>query len=288
MKITPVLSILVTAAVVMGSMVLPGKTNATTCSSQTLKYGSKGTCVTYLQNRLRFFKCNLSVIDGKFYGETVSAVKTFQTENALLADGIVGPRTWSKLLLDYSADCMGKVSSARQLCIHDLTVLTQYPCMVIHNVNGKYRLEIITKNGLYATVVINVPRYSSLPATKYTYISFEKLNSYAKENTSITGNNVEFQRWAPGAIQVNYYGKELLMGDPHKFSTGQNMYWRVAGSAWVDLHGRPLPDLINGKAHESYYYTGKAIGNGFEVPKWFIDKYDDFCMQVGAGVIIRL
>lgn len=36
--------------------------------------------------------------DGKFGNETKKAVKAFQKDNGLIADGIVGPLTWGKLL----------------------------------------------------------------------------------------------------------------------------------------------------------------------------------------------
>jgi murein DD-endopeptidase MepM/ murein hydrolase activator NlpD len=54
----------------------------------TVKQGSKGADVKYLQNKLGI------TADGDFGPKTKAAVVAFQTKNGLVADGIVGPKTW--------------------------------------------------------------------------------------------------------------------------------------------------------------------------------------------------
>ena len=56
-----------------------------------LKYGSKGKEVQELQE----FLCIST--DGHFGRGTESAVKTWQANNKLIADGIVGPATWDAM-----------------------------------------------------------------------------------------------------------------------------------------------------------------------------------------------
>lgn len=58
---------------------------------QTIKKGSKGEDVKTLQKKL-----NLQV-DGIFGSITEEAVIEFQKSNGLVADGVVGPKTWEKL-----------------------------------------------------------------------------------------------------------------------------------------------------------------------------------------------
>ena len=66
----------------------------------TLKRGSKGVYVTKLQTRLYQFGYDLgtSGIDGDFGRKTESAVKAFQKDSGLKADGIVGRDTWDALM----------------------------------------------------------------------------------------------------------------------------------------------------------------------------------------------
>jgi hypothetical protein len=67
---------------------------------RTLAHGSKGTDVVELQTRLNLrppTKLLPLVPDGIFGRKTVGRVKEFQRDNALTADGIVGPNTWGEL-----------------------------------------------------------------------------------------------------------------------------------------------------------------------------------------------
>lgn len=65
-------------------------------SRPTIRRGSTGTDVTYLQQRLRVFNYNVAT-DGIFGPMTESAVRSFQASNGLAVDGIVGQQTWAAL-----------------------------------------------------------------------------------------------------------------------------------------------------------------------------------------------
>lgn len=64
---------------------------------QTLKLGSKGEDVKILQKCLNLYS------DGVFGAMTLESVKKFQKENGLTPDGVVGNKTWEKLLGGVSA-----------------------------------------------------------------------------------------------------------------------------------------------------------------------------------------
>lgn len=66
------------------------------CIYPVLKKGSKGTMVKELQQRLKIRGYDLAC-DGVFGNKTLEAVRAFQAENGLEADGIVGKNTWGKL-----------------------------------------------------------------------------------------------------------------------------------------------------------------------------------------------
>lgn len=65
----------------------------------TLRYGSSGEAVKTLQNDLLSlgYKMPKYGADGKFGDETLTALKTFQTDSGLEADGVCGVLTWSAI-----------------------------------------------------------------------------------------------------------------------------------------------------------------------------------------------
>lgn len=62
-----------------------------------LKRGSRGVYVRYLQQKLLSKLYPVGEIDGIFGAGTAEAVRQFQSENGLVADGIVGALTWAKI-----------------------------------------------------------------------------------------------------------------------------------------------------------------------------------------------
>lgn len=65
-------------------------------SYPTLRRGSTGYYVTFLQERLNLFGY-MVIIDGIFGAKTETTVKNFQKDRGLLVDGIVGSKTWTAL-----------------------------------------------------------------------------------------------------------------------------------------------------------------------------------------------
>ena len=76
-------------------------------SRRTLRKGSSGADVEYLQKLLKAEGYDVGKsgpdgdgIDGKYGGETLSAVRAYQSDRNLTPDGIVGPLTWASLEMD--------------------------------------------------------------------------------------------------------------------------------------------------------------------------------------------
>ncbi|MBR3332844.1 MAG: peptidoglycan-binding protein [Clostridia bacterium] len=67
--------------------------------TQTLKRGSKGSAVAGLQTMLRKLGYDLGPcgIDGDFGKATEAAVRSFQSDHRLAADGVAGKNTWAEL-----------------------------------------------------------------------------------------------------------------------------------------------------------------------------------------------
>lgn len=64
---------------------------------QRIAYGSEGPAVKTVQGILRNLGYYTSDVEGKFGYSTFTAVKKFQTDKGLKADGVVGPETWAAL-----------------------------------------------------------------------------------------------------------------------------------------------------------------------------------------------
>lgn len=63
-----------------------------------IKNGSRGPLVSFLQITLKDLNLYSDEIDGIFGLNTLNAVESFQTNNNLPADGVVGDATWNSLL----------------------------------------------------------------------------------------------------------------------------------------------------------------------------------------------
>lgn len=65
--------------------------------NDTMRRGDCGDGVVFLQERLTLLGFPAAA-DGRFGAGTETAVKNFQTSRGLVADGVVGPATWEKLV----------------------------------------------------------------------------------------------------------------------------------------------------------------------------------------------
>jgi peptidoglycan hydrolase-like protein with peptidoglycan-binding domain len=71
--------------------------NAYAATYPTISVGSRGSTVSYLQEKLNSLGYNCGKVDGIFGSKTLTAVEKFQKAKHLAVDGIVGPKTWAAL-----------------------------------------------------------------------------------------------------------------------------------------------------------------------------------------------
>lgn len=95
--ITTIMAIIKNNNLTQYDMVVTGITNAVQAKRKTLKFGSKGEDVTYLQKRLAAQGYSVGEIDGDFGLKTLKAVKEYQADYGLKVDGIVGDKTWASV-----------------------------------------------------------------------------------------------------------------------------------------------------------------------------------------------
>lgn len=69
----------------------------------TYRYGSTGSMVSYIQTALKDLKYYKAEITGRFGSKTEQAVKDFQRDHNLTADGVVGPKTLEILRREYAS-----------------------------------------------------------------------------------------------------------------------------------------------------------------------------------------
>jgi peptidoglycan hydrolase-like protein with peptidoglycan-binding domain len=76
---------------------LPASVVSTAATRPTLRYGSRGPDVVYLQQRLTGLRYDVGPIDSVFGASTLHGVYAFQKVQGIGVDGVVGPITWSRL-----------------------------------------------------------------------------------------------------------------------------------------------------------------------------------------------
>ena len=122
-----------------------------------IKLGSKGSDVKKAQRLLiaKGYSCGAAGADGDFGAGTYNAVKKFQADNGLEADGIVGANTWAALLkteqpkpeqTEPDKEPEKPVETTGSACIVDLPIVRQgdngFPVIAVQTLLGKHNFNV--------------------------------------------------------------------------------------------------------------------------------------------------
>lgn len=117
------------------------------------KYGSRGTEVRTIQEKLKRWGYYSGSVDGIYGSQTVSAVKSFQKKNGLTVDGIAGTQTLK---------AMGITSSSSSSSSSNNSSNVNLLARVVY---GEARGESYTGQVAVAAVVLNRVKSSKFPNT---------------------------------------------------------------------------------------------------------------------------
>ena len=117
------------------------------------KYGSRGTEVRKIQEKLKRWGYYSGSVDGIYGSQTVSAVKSFQKKNGLTVDGIAGTQTLK---------AMGITSSSSSSSSSNNSSNVNLLARVVY---GEARGEPYTGQVAVAAVVLNRVKSSKFPNT---------------------------------------------------------------------------------------------------------------------------
>lgn len=172
------------------------------CNKINLKNGSTGDQVKEVQKYLKYIGYYTSEIDGAYGTKTVSAVKNFQKNKGLFADGIFGPITCKASCIN-GCDISG--NTTRKIYLNTWTdIMTRYNNYTKNN--GKEpNICYIDKNNPYE--YITNKKYKEMLNRYETYIKEHnntKPNYVAINKTSVTTTNTATTTTTTTPTNTNY------------------------------------------------------------------------------------
>ena len=120
------------------------------------KYGSRGTEVRTIQEKLKRWGYYNGSVDGIYGTQTVAAVKRFQQKNGLAVDGIAGQKTLAAMGINSSGSSSSGGGSSTNSS--DINLLS-------HLIYGESRGEPYTGQVAVGAVILNRVKSSSFPNT---------------------------------------------------------------------------------------------------------------------------
>lgn len=196
----------------------------------TLRMGSRGADVTYLQQRLTARGYGVGKIDGIFGAKTLEAVKAYQAENNLTIDGVVGVKTWKSLEPEVAAKSLAKefsFSADGEINISEDFKVMEFRCKdgadkILIDVDFVTEKLQAIRNHFNAPVTIN---------SAYRTESYNKKVGGAKESYHMKGQAFDITVKGHEPVEVYRYAQSLGINGIIQYNgfvhldSRQNRYW---------------------------------------------------------------
>ncbi len=217
----------------------------------TVFFGSTGTYVRLLQSILNRIGYNAGAVDGIFGGQTRQAVITFQLNNGLTADGIVGPATWAaldKFIRGYDTYVIRPGDTLYNIARRYFTtinaILTANPGLnpanlrIGQSITVPYGIDVVPMD-IYYTYEIMERQIQGLKA-RYPFLEVGSIGS------SVMGKNLYYIRLGIGPREVFYNASHhanewITTGVVMKFIENYSRAYSEGRS----IRGYSIPSLFN-------------------------------------------
>jgi len=208
----------------------------------TIRNGSKGAEVMELQRLLNKHMGDIVHVDGVFGDKTLQAVMEFQREHALMADGIVGEKTWAALY--------GEPDITKAYIYTHITYAPNRPVkyIVIHYTAG------------------STSRRGAAASTRNVFMSRKASADFVVDDAEIVQINPDLR---------NYYCWSV--GDKkNTISGGGQLYGKATNKNTISIE--ICSNLVKGTSaaypnHGGWYYTEAALGNALRLVKYLMQRF---------------
>lgn len=238
----------------------------------TIKLGSKGEDVKMLQMYLGITP------DGEFGPKTLLKVKEWQLKNGLVADGIIGPKSWAIIFPNGPLAATAKPQPSNGIGLSNgmINFICQYETgkkfgytMTAKDLNG-YDLHDAGGHKTYGYGLLVHPNGKYMDTIKKVWTQKE-LEGLFLEHAKLTSNKID--KWATAnKVKLNQNQKDAIASGCYNFGMGflnkqickliianpNNPAIRNTWAHLSDVQGKKYPGLIKRRQAEArWYFEGK-------------------------------
>jgi len=238
----------------------------------TIKLGSKGEDVKVLQKYLGLNP------DGDFGPKTLLKVKEWQLKNGLVADGVIGPKSWAIIFPNGPLAATAKPQTLNGAGLSDgmINFICQYETghkfgytMTSKDLNG-YDLHDAGGHRTYGYGLLYHPSGKYMDSIKKVW-SQKELEGLFLEHAKLTSSKID--KWAAtNKVTLNQNQKDAIASGCYNFGLGflnKNICKLIAANpnnpairnTWAhlsDVQGKKYPGLIKRRQAEAkWYFEGK-------------------------------